>query len=147
MSKFSWQTKKNHVRYSVLWQRFEPDHSGIQVRCFIAGVVLVQCYSSSFTTWEHEVAQLVESRRSWSRDTIRSLNFFSPIYLTLPAALGRGFYKSFKKNWYLKQKQILGSRASSLSELFGKCGILDISQSYGPPRPVTGTALLYGDEV
>jgi hypothetical protein len=28
-----------------------------------------------------------------------------------------------------------------------QCGILNMSQSYRPPRPVTGTALLYGDGV
>jgi hypothetical protein len=31
--------------------------------------------------------------------------------------------------------------------IFKQCGILNISQTYRPPLPVTGIALLYGDGV
>jgi hypothetical protein len=34
-----------------------------------------------------------------------------------------------------------------MSRLSRQCGILNISQPYRPSRPVTGTALLYGDGV
>jgi hypothetical protein len=34
----------------------------------------------------------------------------------------------------------------TVSRLFTRCAILNISQLYRPPRPVTRIALLYGDE-
>jgi hypothetical protein len=36
---------------------------------------------------------------------------------------------------------------TAMSHLSRQCAILNISQPYRPPRPVTGIALLYGDGV
>jgi hypothetical protein len=39
--------------------------------------------------------------------------------------------------------QVLTTLPPSVSRLSGQCVIFNISQSYRPPRPVTGIALLY----
>jgi hypothetical protein len=80
------------------------------------------------------------------------IEFFS-IYLIVPAALDPGVYSASNRNEYRKQKKkFLGSRALparktasplSVSFLFRKCGILNISQPYRPSQPVTGITLLY----
>jgi hypothetical protein len=42
---------------------------------------------------------------------------------------------------------VTGTSPPHVSPLSRQCGILNISQHYRPPRPVTGIALLYGDGV
>jgi hypothetical protein len=87
------------------------------------------------------------TRRNIPEDTI--------LYLILPAALGPGVYSASKRNEYQKLKnnvsgelgsgRCLGLAAlqPSLSRLSRQCGILNILQSYRPPRPVSGIALFY----
>jgi hypothetical protein len=45
------------------------------------------------------------------------------------------------------QNKLESSMDGKVSRLSRQCSILNISQPYRPPRPVTGIALLYGDGV
>jgi hypothetical protein len=109
----------------------------------------------------HAVAQSVEAlcykpEGRWFE--ARRVCWIFWIYLILPAALGFRDHSASNRNEYQKQrKMFLGrnegrrvrpiSSSSSVNRLSRQCGILNISQLYRPPRPVTGIALLYGDGV
>jgi hypothetical protein len=80
------------------------------------------------------------------------------IYLILPASLGPEFHSASNRKEYQKEKNnVSGERRGlcvgltnlppSVSRLYRQCDILNISQPYRPPRPVSGIALLYGDGV
>jgi hypothetical protein len=75
------------------------------------------------------------------------------MYLILAAALGPGVYSApnIKIIMFLGVERCrrvsLTTLAPSVRRLSGQCMILNISQPYRPPLPVTGIALLYGDGV
>jgi hypothetical protein len=93
---------------------------------------------------------MLQSRRSWVRDLVKWI--FS-IDLILPATLSPEVHSASNKNEYQKQeKNVYGVECGwcirlttllpSVNWLLRQCRVLNISQSYRPPRPLTGIALM-----
>jgi hypothetical protein len=84
------------------------------------------------------------------------VNEFFSIYLILPVTLGPAFTQPLTEmSTRSRNIMFLGSKARPVRRadnltaicepIAWQCGILNISQPYRSPRPVTGIALLYGD--
>jgi hypothetical protein len=87
---------------------------------------------------------MLQAGRSQVRLPMRSLNYSIDLILPtelwpwgLDSASNRNEYQESSCGWCVGRTTLL----PSMSRLFRQCGILNISQPYRPPRPVTGIAL------
>jgi hypothetical protein len=73
------------------------------------------------------------------------VNIFMTNYVLLPTIRALGI--KLKCEYGAERIHEMYSYLTACGEIVRQCGILNISQPYRPPRPVTRIALLYGDGV
>jgi hypothetical protein len=111
-------------------------------------------FSKSFSILQSLDYLRIQAGKSRIRFPIRSLNFFNllnPSNSTMALGLTQSLTEMSTRKRFLGVKRGWSVRLTTLqpsvSRLSIQCEILSISQTYSPPRSVTGIALLFNEFV